>query len=79
VTDESIDWVEALAAYRQAADRERARPVLGSTERPYKLLVPAWVEARAREEGTTCQEVADRIFLPAVRVTVIEDYGADPS
>lgn len=52
-------------------DREASLPIIGSKERPYQLLVPFWLEERAKEQGTTCQALADDLFRVAVDVQVV--------
>lgn len=65
------DVVEVLDALLAARDRERALPPIGSAERPYELVVPGWMEARAIAEGTTIQAVADRTLRYHTRVIVV--------
>jgi hypothetical protein len=62
------DLVTAIAAGRW----EFSGPVVGSEANPYLLYVPGWLEDKALEQGETLQEVADRVFLPHVKVVVVQ-------
>lgn len=60
--------LDALLALR---DRGRNEPLIGTAENPYVLHVPGWMEDRAAAEGTTLQEVADRVLRYPTRVEVV--------
>lgn len=63
------DWARW---WHHAREAERRRPMLGSEERPYELVVPRWVESRAEAQGDTCQAIADRLFRVKVHVVVVD-------
>jgi hypothetical protein len=65
--------VEALL---DAIEKARTRPLVGTPANPYEVVVPKWYEAMCIEQGTTPQEVYDRVFGESSfrhgRVTVVE-------
>lgn len=65
---------EYLAQMRKRWLWEQENP-LGSERNPLTLLVPAWVERIAVEQGTTSQEWATNTYRPyVVDVTVLGAY-----
>lgn len=55
------------------AMRKPSAPI-GTNDNPYVVIVPKWFEERRIAEGTTPQEVGDKMFRYATRVEVLEDY-----
>ena len=69
----SDEVLEILRWIDDARERERVRPSIGTPGNPFVLIVPAWAEERAHQEGTTCQAAADALW-PNLTIRV-DVYG----